>query len=305
MHVAGIIRGHFVWAARSNQGRTSAKGLLDLRRTFICLLLTWTAAATADVTYVVVGLDEALTANVQSHVSTMQFGPQARFRPRDRDKIVAAAEADARAALRPFGYYAPEISTRVIQHNDRSATIELAISPGPPIRIASAEITVTGPGAGERQFRAWLRDWPLPEGSVLIQPTWEDARQDAIVIGNERGYLGAEFVRHAIEIDLEQNTARLVLELDTGPRYVMGDVDFGDHGLKPGILEYIPRFDKGDFYTARLVSRFRTDLWRTGYFDDITVREIERPDLDPPAVDFDVSVANRNPKSLQRCNRLG
>ena len=71
----------------------------------------------------------------------------------------------------------------------------------------------------------------------------------------------------------------------------MGDVRFGEHGLKPGILEYVPRFEKGDYYTARLVSRLRTDLWQTGYFDDINVVEIKRPDLYPPAVDFDVTTA--------------
>ena len=39
------------------------------------------------------------------------------------------------------------------------------------------------------------------------------------------------------------------------------------------------------------VSRLRTDLWKTGYFDEVTVLETVHSDLDPPAVDFDVRVA--------------
>ena len=265
--------------------------MLVARYLLFVFLLAAAAPASADITYVVLGLDEALTANVLTHVEAAQFGPRARFRPRDRDKVMESAVADARAALRPFGYYAPDISVRVTQTGDSSATVELTIAPGPPMRVASVDVTVTGDGAKESRFRTWRREWPLVEGTTLVQPVWHGQKQHALNIANERGYLGAEFTVHVLEIDLEQNTANLRLQLDTGPRFVMGDVRFGDHGLKPGILEYIPRFEKGDYYTTRLVSRFRTDLWQTGYFDDITVREIERPELDPPAVDFDVSVA--------------
>jgi len=246
--------------------------------------------ALADVRYVVIGVEESLQANVLAHVDIVQFGPRARLRPRDHDKVIDKAISDARAALRPFGYYGPELSGRIIVSEDGTAVVELTIDPGPPIRIRSVDVRLTGPGEQEGQFQSWLRAWPLHEGDVLNQPAWDDYQQDAIEIANARGYLGAKFSEHAIEIDLEQNTVSLRLVLDTGPRYVMGNVSFGEHGLKPGILEYVPRFAKGDPYTARLVSRFRTDLWKTGYFNDVTVQEIERPDQDPPEVDFDVGV---------------
>ena len=70
----------------------------------------------------------------------------------------------------------------------------------------------------------------------------------------------------------------------------MGNVDFGEHSLKPGILEYMPRFEQGDPYSARLVSQLRTDLWKTGYFDDVTVFEVQHPERTPPAVDVKVRV---------------
>ena len=264
--------------------------LAGIRKLLVVLLLTAALPAFADVTYVVNGLDEALAANVLSHVDTVQFGPRARLRPRDHEKVIDKAIADARAALRPYGYYAPDISARIIVKQDRSAIVELTIDAGPPVRIASVRVNVVGPGASDRLISAWLRAWPLKEGAVLDQSTWEDEKQTAIETANSRGYLAAEFTDHRLELDLEKNTATLVLTLDSGPRYVMGDVKYSGHDLKPGILEYIPRFEKGDPYTARLVSRLRTDLWKTGYFDDVTLLETERPDLEQPAVDFDVLV---------------
>jgi translocation and assembly module TamA len=267
--------------------------LSGLRLVLLVTLLVGSTSAIADVKYVVSGLDETLTANVLSHVDTVQFGPRARLRPRDHEKVIDKAIADARAALRPYGYYAPDISARIIQKGDRSAIVELTIEAGPPIRIASVDVSVVGPGATDRLISAWLRAWPLGDGAILDQSVWEYEKQSAIEIANSRGYLAAEFTEHELALDLEQNTATLALIFDTGPRYVMGDVEYSGHQLRPGILEYIPRFDKGDPYTARLVSRLRTDLWKTGYFDDVTVLETERPDLEPPAVDFDVRVATK------------
>jgi translocation and assembly module TamA len=265
--------------------------LNEIRLFLFATLLSIASPVLADLVYVVKGLDETLTANVLSHVNTLQFGPQARFRPGDHDKIIDEAIVDARAALRPFGYYAPDISVRINQESKESTVLELTIDVGPPVRIEKADVRIEGFGAGDSQFQTWRAAWPLREGTILHQPTWEDSKQEAIDIANARGYLSASYTQHALEIDLERNIATIQLVFDTGPRYVMGDVNFGEHGLKPGILEYIPRFEKGDYYTARLVSRFRTDLWKTGYFDDIKVVEIERPDLDRPAVDLDVTVA--------------
>ncbi len=265
--------------------------MFKIRRSVCLLLLAAASSAHGDVEYTVIGLDDRLSANVISHVDSMQFGPRARFRPRDREKVIDKAIADARNALRPYGYYSPVISARIIEKDDQSAIVELAIDAGPPVTIASVDVGVTGPGATDREIAAWLRAWPLGEGAVLDQSVWETEKQNAIDTARSRGYVAAAFSEHRIRLDLEQHKASLDLQFATGPRYMMGDVSYSGHELKPGILEYIPRFDKGEPYTARLVSRLRTDLWKTGYFDDVTVLEIDRPELEPPAVDFDVRVA--------------
>ena len=283
--------GHFTNSSNNSDLPDKLSTLNEIRIFLLVSLLSIASPVLADLVYVVKGLDETLTANVLSHVDTVQFGPQARFRPGDQDKIIDKAIVDARAALRPFGYYAPDISVRINQEDKESVVLELTIDVGPPVRIEKADVRIEGFGAGDPQFQTWLASWPLGEGKILHQPTWEDSKQEAIDIAHARGYLSADYTQHALEIDLERNIATIQLVLDTGPRYVMGDVNFGEHGLKPGILEYIPRFEKGDYYTARLVGRLRTDLWKTGYFDDIKVVEIERPDLDRPAVDFAVTTA--------------
>ena len=259
-----------------------------LRRLVTATLFALAASASADVRYVVQGVGDPLATNVQNHVGTSLFGPQARLHPHDHDKIVDAAITKARAALRPYGYYNPLIDGRLAPNGTDSATVTLTIDPGPRMRVTEADVSVTGAGANNRRFREWLSTWPLEEGEALDQTAWEQAKRDVMEIAADRGYLGARFVEHRLELDVERNTAAVFLTFDTGPRYVMGDVDFGDHGLKEGILEFAPRFETGDPYTASLVSQLRTDLWKTGYFDDISVFEVHHPEQTPPAVDIRV-----------------
>jgi len=253
-------------------------------------LLTITTSAGADIRWVVQGVDEPLASNVRNHVDTGFFGQRARLRPHEYDNIVDKAITGARAALRPYGFYNPAIDGRLIPEGQDSATIELTIDAGPQMQVAELDVEIAGAGAEDPQFREWRSAWPLEAGAPLDQTVWEQAKRELMEIASARGYLGARFTEHRLELDLEQNTAAVFLTLDTGPRYVMGDVDFGPHGLKPGILEYAPRFEQGDPYTSKLVSQLRTDLWKTGYFDDVSVFEVQHPEQTPPAVDLKIRV---------------
>lgn len=261
-----------------------------IRRLVFVTLLAIASSASADIRWVVQGVDEPLASNVRNHLDTGLFGQQTRLRAHDYDDVVDDAITKARAALRPYGFYNPDIEGRLIAESDESVTVELTIDAGPSMQVAELDVQVTGAGAEDPQFREWRSAWPLGSGAALDQTAWEQAKRDAMEIASARGYLGARFVDHRLELDLEDNTANVFLTLETGPRYVMGDVDFGQHGLKPGILEYAPRFEKGDPYTARLVSQLRTDLWKTGYFDDISVFEVQHPERTPPVVDVRVRV---------------
>ena len=261
-------------------------------RSLIIVVLTMLAMpAAADVRYVVSGVNDEMRDNVLRHVDTVQFGPEVRLGRTDFERIQADAVEKAAVALRPYGYYSPVVSTRVVNRDAEVPTVEISIERGPPVRVETADIRISGPGENEAILRAWLADWPLRSGRILNQSAWETQKRDGLDLASTRGYLGARYSEHVIELDLERNVANIRLVLDTGERYVMGDIDFGEHMLKPGILEYVPRFDKGDPYTALLVSRFRMDLWKTGYFTDVNVVEVRRPERSPPAVDFEVSVA--------------
>jgi translocation and assembly module TamA len=264
---------------------------LAIKRILCSVILSaLSMSAMADVTYVIKGVDDELRTNILAHNDQIQLGPQVRLSARDLPKVLAKAEANTRQALRPFGYYAPEVTSTVVSHEGDDAVVEINVVPGPPVRIEDVRLEVTGAGENARRFVDWQRQWPLRIGGVLNQQVWESQKQEVMDLAHSRGFLSARFAEHELRIDLLQNTAGLTLVLDTGPRYVMGDIDFGDHGLRAGILEYLPRFEKGDYYTSQLVHWFRTDIWKTGYFEDVLVEEVPRSETEPPRVDLKVNV---------------
>ena len=264
------------------------------------ILFAAAAGAAADeLTYAVTGVGDTVQSNVLSHVQTVQFGRQARLAETDFPEIIARAERRARESLRPFGYYQPEVAGRIDRVDAGKLQLTLAIEPGTPVRVSSVQLSVVGPGKGLAALREWRSKWPLRVGAVLDQTMWEEEKTRAIDIAHANGFLAADFREHALELNLLKNEATIILTLDTGPQYVFGDIDFGEHVLKPGVLDFIPRFARGDRYSSRMLDTFRIDLWKTGYFTNVEIRETRRPDTSPPQVDLTLKLLTEHKNEYQ------
>ncbi len=237
------------------------------------------------------GVDGALRDNVIAHIGALPLGRRDRLSERTRQRIISDGISNARDALKPFGYYAPEIDAVVTTRGDGEHVLDLRISPGPPVIVSEVNIVLSGDGDAHERLVRWRNNWPLPVGSQLDQSLWADYKRQGIEQAEYVGFLAADFTTSEMALDLNANTASLALELDPGTRYVMGSIDFGEHDLKPGIVESIPRFEPGDYYNKRLMDYFRVDLQSTGWFTDVEVIEQENDATDPPSVDLRVSLA--------------
>ena len=255
----------------------------------VCLLGSHAHAAV--ISYRVSGVDEELADNVLSYVRAFEVGHSGAASVSDTNRVIDRAVQRTKAALRPFGYYAPVVQVAVAAQGSQAPVVSIEIDPGPPMLIDDARIEVIGDGAQSRRVTAWREAWPLPPGRRLLQSVWEQQKASILDELARIGFLGATFAEHRIELDLERHRADLVLRLDTGPRYRFGKVDFGEHVLKPGIVEFIPRFAAGDWYSRRLVDTLRLDLWKSGYFTEVEVAETPRADASPPVVNLKVDLA--------------
>jgi translocation and assembly module TamA len=280
----------------------------------LLLALACSSAVADELTIKVKGLKEPLLTQVTDSIDTYAFSGATRLSSRRLQQTATSAKRKAVEALRPYGYYHAEVESSVTQGNaansnpaqngpgkagGQSWTLTLEVKPGPPVIITAATIELSGDGASEKSLRRWKKRWPLKAGKVLDQSAWEKEKQSALDIAEYHGYLSAQFTRHTIEVDLEQNVATIALVLDTGPQAVMGSITFQQDVVRPGVLELIPRFDEGQPYDNWLLEKFRLDLWRTGYFKDIEIVEERRLEEDPPRVNFIVTADRRQPNTYQ------
>jgi len=262
---------------------------VKFRRLMATMLLVASAnAGAAELRYEVSGISDPLLANVLSHVEAFSVRRQSDVSQADYDDILADAISKAEIALRPFGYYKSTVNGRIVPKGKGDIVVSLTITVGSPVLVDQVTIEVVGEGSGQGRVTSWRNSWPLTAGKVLDQTVWEERKQTILTQLGRVGYLAAAYTEHRLELDLENNRANLLLTLDTGKMYLFGDIDYGDHVLKPGIVEYLPRFQNGDPYSASLMDRFRLDLWKTGYFTDVVVQEILRADQDPPVVDLKI-----------------
>lgn len=263
-------------------------------------LALFSAVLCADeVEYAVSGIDEPMLSNVLNHVSAYRVGSGARLNSRLRRKMVADAENAATDAMRPYGYFNPVVSVQFSEVEARKWILRVDVQAGPPVTVTDLQLELTGQGSRLESLDEWYRSFPLTEGEVLNQQAWDRVKLDAFELLEEEGYLKAEFTRHTIRVDPVANTARLELVLDTGPQAVMGTVTFNQDILNAGILDGLQRFQQGDAYNSWLLEKFRLDLWRSGYFEDIEVVERRELTANPPRVDFDVNFVPRKKNTYQ------
>jgi translocation and assembly module TamA len=255
--------------------------------TLLSLVLLLPAFAAADeLRYVISGVNEPLLTNVRQHLERFGFAETSRIAARRFDDLRVDTEERVRAALKPYGYYQPEIVSSFRELDGDDWEMRIQIQQGPAMRIAEANIRIDGPAAETGELREWLQDWPLRKGDVLNQPRWEAEKKAILALAEAQGFLSAKFSEQRIAVDLAANTATLALTLDSGEQAVFGDIFYEQEKLHPWVLEKIPRFYPGKAYSAELLEQFRLDLWRTGYFTDIEVREERQLAELPPVVDL-------------------
>lgn len=266
---------------------------------FILLSLSMSVSFADEIKYEVSGVQDPILTNVVNHVTGFRLGSGAKLNSRLRRKLIEDTENSSKNALRPYGYFNPAVTVELKAHEAGKWLVKVDIKPGSPVRIMELEIGVTGSGKELPEIKLWKKEFPLKEGRVLKQPYWDKAKLDAIDKLEANGYLNATFSRHEIRVDPVANTARLKLLLDTGPQAVIGAVTFKQDILNNAVLASLQRFNTGDAYNSWLLGKFRLDLWRSGYFEDIRI--VQRRDLlaDPPRVDLEVNFNPRKKNSYQ------
>lgn len=215
------------------------------------------------------GVPRRLAQNIHSALSLEQADKDDLTEERIR-RLHADAPAEIGEALQPFGYYRPQVRSELRQEKDRWIA-HYEVDAGPPVKVASFDLKVTGAGADDPRFQEIVASFPLRKGEVLYHPDWEQGKKALEDLAAEEGYLDAAFQVNEVKVSMSRYQADAVLHYDTGPRYRFGEVHFNQDVLNPDLLKGYVRFKRGEPLDVNKVLRLQNALSDSPYWGRVEV----------------------------------
>ncbi len=173
-------------------------------------------------------------------------------------------------ALRPFGYYQPEIGTELQELDANRYRLTVRVDPGPAIRVTALQLKLEGSGARHDKVNDLPKGFPLKQGDVLHQGRYEEGKTTLRRKVQDLGYLDADYTVHEIRLNVEQGTAEIELRLDTGPRYRFGEVSFtGAERYPDSFLRRYLAFETGEVFSYNLLGETQLNLLDADRFTEI------------------------------------
>jgi translocation and assembly module TamA len=254
------------------------------------------AAMTLDVK--VTGLSGAQETNVLALLSIYQERADPELTPARVEALHRRAPQQIRDALAPFGLYRVEVTARleVPDTPDRAWVAAYEVVPGPAVRIGIVNYAVIGAGADDPIIP---NTFPMEVGDVLLHSAYESAMADLRSRASTGGYLDYQVTRHQVLVDPVAYDAIVDVELQTGPRFYLGEVTFKQDLLNDRFLRTFLNFEPGVVYDPDLLLALQGRLLGTEYFSDVEIVPLKDPDHDSTLVPIEV-VATRNTRDKYR-----
>jgi translocation and assembly module TamA len=222
-----------------------------------------------------VGVEDPLLANLRALSSLHRLADSPELDAEMVGRLVQRAPEEARAALRPFGYYEPRISTELTEREGRWFAV-VTIEPGPPVMLVDQSVEVTGAGRDEPFMRRALERSALRTGEQLSHSAYDQLKGELLRAALGNGYLDAEFTTAELLVDPAARTARAKLQFATGQRYRFGPTTIEQNVVRQGLVRRYLRYREGDWYSAEALLRTQFALDDSQYFSLAEVLPAER-----------------------------
>lgn len=239
-----------------------------MRLRFCSTLLVSMLAFEARAELNVEGVDDELARNVRAYAS-IATEPCDAAAPTVRRRYRGLAK-EAREALEPFGYYEPRIET-ALELGEDCWSASVMIEPGEQVLLRNVDVRIDGEAGDDPEFVQLARSESLAPELPLMHAAYEDLKESLQIRAADQGYFDAEFSARNLDIYPDAGVADVTLHLDSGPRYVLGEIrqeqDFLDERLVAGFVDLEP----GAPFDREALAQTQRDLSESGYFGRIDV----------------------------------
>jgi translocation and assembly module TamA len=235
-------------------------------------LLAWRVAAAAGVSVEVHGVDENLKANVLAYLSFERYRKGGAELSADTvERLHERVEREVQAALRPYGYYEPQVDSTVTEVSHNEWRVDVNINPGKPVLLDDVDVRVSGPGSNDPLFERIVARRPRV-GERLSHVDYEALKTDLLRTAATYGYLDAKLTRNELIVDPPNHKASVVLEMQTGERYRFGATTITQDAVKEPLVRRFLRYHQGEPFDLTQVLRTQFALDDAQYFVNLEVQ---------------------------------
>jgi translocation and assembly module TamA len=181
---------------------------------WLCLLAAPLLQAATGVNVEIHGVDNELRDNVLAFLSFERYRRGGADLNADTvERLHNRVEREVDAALRPFGFYEPQVQSTVNREENGEWHVVVDITPGPPVLVEQVDVRVQGPGENDPMFQRILQHLPLRTGDRLSHRAYEDIKTDLQRTAATYGYLDARLIRSEMVVDPPNHRASIALEM--------------------------------------------------------------------------------------------
>lgn len=242
------------------------------------LLGLFTAIAAAGVRVEVEGLTGNERDNVLARLSLRVRAEKEKLNEAQIKRLHQQAPDDIRGALQPFGYYEPEIESR-LEGSAPDWVAHYDVKLGPSTRVSAVDTQFQGDGADFEPLQQRMRRLPLKLDERLNHADYEATKKRMSDAALANGFLDARWAVSELRVEPQKREAQAILHLDTGPRYFFGPVTVEQEGLDPAFVRRYIDIHPGTPFDPQKLLDLQFRLSDLGYFQAV--------DIDPRREDAD------------------
>ncbi|MEP4149187.1 MAG: BamA/TamA family outer membrane protein [Halioglobus sp.] len=257
-------------ASHKSLFRSPAMGLALL----VCLVSSINSFGAQQLQVTVNGLEGDIHNNALASLEIVRRSQDAELSSDSITSMHAKADAQIRRALQPFGYYQPAITKDLKEPPTSGGSWQATynVDAGTPIPVNAVDLSFIGPGASSGELQALTKSLASLQGQNLDHRKYESGKRKLISATRELGYLNAEFMEHRVEVDLEKYIASITLVIETGPRFVYGNIELQQDKFSNDYLASYLILQPGSTFKHSELARQRNLLSASGHFSEVVIK---------------------------------
>ncbi|MGB4812524.1 MAG: autotransporter assembly complex family protein [Methylophilaceae bacterium] len=213
---------------------------------------------------------------LEKHLQIIEWRENARMTASEWQRLFTLAPENIKTLLTTEGYFNPIITSHLEQQSNIS-TAKFNVTLGKPATISKVDIQFTGAINQAAQditpSMAKLREqWLLPTQEVFRQDYWAQAKRRLLTNLLVERYPNASITNSLAEVNVEENTVALKVEIDSGDAVRFGELNIeGLERYSQNIVNNLNPIKPDSIYTQTDLLTLQNRLQESGYFRNVEV----------------------------------